>query len=213
MPSFTEMYYKVQGYSADPHLKPEEMRAVEVGATFHSSRFTFHSTLWHHHGRNMIDWVMDTRQGDDAVWQSVNHTRLNSIGLETTATLNTQHSTLNISYSYIHQKKGLEPGLVSQYALEYLRHKLVATARVPIVSCLTLDMNLRWQDRVGQYTDFDGSICDYQPFWLVDARLSWQKSAYELYLKANNLLNTRYRDYGLVPQPGRWLIGGISVTL
>ena len=213
MPSFTEMYYKVQGYSADPHLKPEEMRAVEVGATFHSSRFTFHSALWHHHGRNMIDWVMDTRQGDNAVWQSVNHTRLNSIGLETTATLNTQHLTLNISYSYIHQKKGLEPGLVSQYALEYLRHKLVATARVPIVSCLTLDMNLRWQDRVGQYTDFDGSICDYQPFWLVDARLSWQKTAYELYLKANNLLNTRYRDYGLVPQPGRWLIGGISVTL
>ena len=102
---------------------------------------------------------------------------------------------------------------MSQYALEYLRHKLVATARVPIVSCLTLDMNLRWQDRAGQYTDFDGSICDYQPFWLVDARLSWQKTAYELYLKANNLLNTRYRDYGLVPQPGRWLIGGISVTL
>ena len=213
MPSFTEMYYKVQGYSADPHLKPEEMRAVEVGATFQSSLFTFHSTLWHHHGHNMIDWVMDTRQGDNAVWQSINHTRLNSIGLETTATLNIQHSTLNISYSYIHQKKDLEPGLVSQYALEYLRHKLVATARVPIVSCLTLDMNLRWQDRVGQYTDFDGSVCDYQPFWLVDARLSWQKTAYELYLKANNLLNTRYRDYGLVPQPGRWLIGGISVTL
>ena len=161
----------------------------------------------------MIDWIMDTRQGDNAVWQSMNHTRLNSIGLETTATLNAQRSTLNISYSYIHQKKDLEPELVSQYALEYLRHKLVATARVPIVSCLTLDMNLRWQDRVGQYTDFDGSICDYQPFWLVDARLSWQKTAYELYLKANNLLNTRYRDYGLVPQPGRWLIGGISVTL
>ncbi len=213
MPSFTEMYYKVQGYSADPHLKPEEMRAVEIGATFHSSFFTLQSTFWHHHGHNMIDWVMDTRQGDNAVWQSVNHTQLNSIGLETKATLNTKNSTLSISYSYIHQKKDLELGLVSQYTLEYLRHKLVATARVPIVGHLTLDMNLRWQDRVGQYTDFDGSIFNYKPFWLVDARLSLQKTTYELYLKANNLLNTRYRDYGLVPQPGRWLIGGISVTL
>jgi iron complex outermembrane receptor protein len=33
MPSFTEMYYKLQGYAADPHLKPEEMRALEIGAT------------------------------------------------------------------------------------------------------------------------------------------------------------------------------------
>ena len=213
MPSFTEMYYKVQGYAADPHLKPEEMRAVEMGATFHSSLFTLHSTIWHHQGRNMIDWIMDTRQGDNAVWQSMNHTRLNSIGLETTATLNIQRSTLNISYSYIDQKKDLEPGLVSQYALEYLRHKLVATARIPLASHLTLDLNLRWQDRAGQYTDFDGSICDYEPFWLADARLSWQQPTYEFYLKANNLLNTSYRDYGLVPQPGRWLIGGISVTL
>ena len=30
MPSFTEMYYKLQGYSADPHLKPEEMQAFDT---------------------------------------------------------------------------------------------------------------------------------------------------------------------------------------
>ena len=196
MPSFTEMYYKLQGYKADPHLKPEEMSAVELGASLHQSPFTLHLALWHHHGRNMIDWIMDTSQGNEAAWQSVNHTRLNSIGL-----------------SYIHQEKDLEPGIVSQYALEYLRHKLVVGTRVPIVSHLTLDANLRWQDRAGQYTDFDGSVNDYRPYALVDARLSWQNPAYELYLKANNLLDTSYRDYGLVPQPGRWLIAGVTVRL
>ena len=97
--------------------------------------------------------------------------------------------------------------------MEYLRHKLVVGARVPIVSHLTLDANLRWQDRAGQYTDFDGSANDYRPYALVDARLSWQHPAYELYLKANNLLDTSYRDYGLVPQPGRWLIAGVTVRL
>ena len=56
MPSFTEMYYKLQGYSANPHLKPEEMRALEIGITYLSPLFTFHSTLWHHHGTDMIDW-------------------------------------------------------------------------------------------------------------------------------------------------------------
>ena len=103
--------------------------------------------------------------------------------------------------------------MVSQYALEYLRHKLVATATVPIISHLTLSATLRWQDRAGQYTDFDGSVCNYKPYVLVDTRLSWQQPTYELYMKANNLLDTRYRDYGLVPQPGRWLIAGLSLAL
>ena len=227
MPSFTEMYYKLQGYKADPHLKPEEMSAVELGASLHQSPFTLHLALWHHHGRNMIDWIMDTSQGNEAAWQSVNHTRLNSIGLETSAQLSILNSQLSISYSYIHQEKDLEPGIVSQYALEYLRHKLVANIHIPLLrqsavlrrcrsqipSRLTLDATLRYQDRAGQYTDFDGSVNDYRPYALVDARLSWQNPAYELYLKANNLLNTSYRDYGLVPQPGRWLIAGVTVRL
>lgn len=213
MPSFTEMYYRLQGYKADPHLKPEEMSAIEAGASYHSQLVTYHLALWKHKGRNMIDWVMDTRQADNAVWQSVNHTRLNSLGLEASATISLQSSTVNLSYSYISQEKDLEPGLVSQYALEYLRHKLVAGIHVPLLSQLTLDTNMRWQDREGQYTDFDGNVCDYKPFAVIDARLSWRRPAYELYLKANNLLNTRYRDYGLVEQPGLWLIAGITAHL
>ena len=213
MPSFTEMYYRLQGYQADPHLKPEEMSAIEAGASYHSQLVTYHLALWKHKGRNMIDWVMDTRQADNAVWQSVNHTRLNSLGLEASATISLQSSTVNLSYSYISQEKDLEPGLVSQYALEYLRHKLVAGIHVPLLSQLTLDTNMRWQDREGQYTDFDGNVCDYKPFAVIDARLSWRRPAYELYLKANNLLNTRYRDYGLVEQPGLWLIAGITAHL
>jgi len=213
LPSFTEMYYKLQGYSADPHLKPEEMQAVEVGATLNLRPSTFGLVLWHHHGRNMIDWVMDTSLGDEAVWQSVNHTRLNSVGLEISGQLAIRQSRVNISYSYIHQEKDLEPQMVSQYALEYLRHKLVAGVHHPIIPQLLLHLNLRWQDRVGQYTDIDGSACDYSPYALVDARLSWQQPHYELYVESNNLLDTSYRDYGLVPQPGRWLIGGIRVSL
>ena len=213
MPSFTEMYYRLQGYQADPHLKPEEMRAVEIGCNVQHSTFNVQCSLWRHNGRNMIDWIMDTRQGDAATWQSVNHTRLNSIGLEISAKFSILNSQFSILYSFIHQEKDLEPGLVSQYALEYLRHKLVVGTRLPLLSHLTLDANLRWQNRAGQYTDFDGQVCDYRPFTLVDARLSWHHPAYELYLKANNLLNTRYRDYGLVEQPGRWLILGITARL
>ena len=213
MPSFTEMYYRLQGYAADPHLKPEEMRAVEIGINVQRSMFNVQCTLWHHHGRNMIDWIMDTSKGEEATWQSVNYTRLNSIGLEASVQCTIHNAQCTISYSYIDQRKSLEEGIVSQYALEYLRHKLVARAQIPIVSCLTLGLNLRWQDRAGQYTDFDNNIQDYEPFALLDTRLSWQKPRYELYFEANNLTGTRYRDYGLVEQPGRWLVVGTKLWI
>ena len=98
MPSFTEMYYKLQGYCADPHLKPEEMQAIEIGVNSdwymrNGSKLTVNSTFWYHHGSNMIDWIMDTAKGDEAEWQSVNHTTINSLGFEAGAQL----SILNLS--------------------------------------------------------------------------------------------------------------------
>ena len=223
MPSFTEMYYKLQGYKADPHLKPEEMTAIELGSNVQCAMFNVQCTAWYHHGRNMIDWIMDTSLGDDAVWQSVNHTKVNSIGFEAAvkfnvplgfaAWLDQESSMFNVSYSYINQAKEQEANIVSQYALEYLRHKLVASAHVPIIYRLTADMNLRWQDRVGQYTDFAGQVHDYQPYALVDARLAWTEPKWKLYVEANNLLDKSYADYGHVEQPGRWIIAGFAISL
>ena len=213
MPSFTEMYYKLQGYQADPHLKPEEMTAIEGGVSYANGWLNLSATGWYHHGRNMIDWIMDTSLGDDAVWQSVNHTKVNSTGIELSASARIERATLKLSYSYIGQNKESEPNIVSQYALEYLRHKLIANANIPIIYRLTLGLNFRWQDRVGQYTDFEGHVQDYKPYALVDARLSWTEPKYKLYLEANNLLDKQYADYGHVTQPGHWLIAGISMKL
>ena len=223
MPSFTEMYYKLQGYCADPHLKPEEMQAIEIGVNGDwylrtGSRLTVNSAFWYHHGSNMIDWIMDTSKGSEAEWQSVNHTAINSIGFEASASIHvplfTHHYSLfTISYAFIHQDKQQEANLVSQYALEYLRHKLVAKAQMQMTKRLSLGVNLRWQDRVGSYTDFDGMSHDYEPYALIDTRLTWTQTKWKAFLEANNLFDTSYRDYGLVEQPGRWLIAGFSISL
>ena len=221
MPSFTEMYYKVQGYSADPHLKPEEMQALEVGLNYQDNGLYATTALWYHHGKNMIDWIMDTSKGSEAVWQSVNHTKINSIGLEVSAGLDFKQllpsqnvlKNLKLSYSYIDQDKKQEANIVSQYALEYLRHKFIGNLRLQLARRLELGMVVRWQDRVGSYTDFDGNICDYRPYCLTDARLTWQMRTWKLYVEANNLFDTSYHDYGLVEQPGRWLIAGLSLHL
>ena len=102
---------------------------------------------------------------------------------------------------------------MSQYALEYLRHKLVAKAQMQLTKRLTLGVNLRWQDRVGAYTDLEGLVHDYEPYALVDTRLTWAQANWKAYIEANNLFDTSYRDYGVVEQPGRWLIAGLGISL
>ena len=214
LPSFTEMYYKLQGYAADPHLKPEEMQAVELGSQIHTPVVSAKVSAYYHHGKNMIDWIMDTTQGEQAQWQSVNHTQLNAYGLEAALQVPVKIGQFDLSYSYIYQDKANEPGIVSQYALEYLRHKLVAGLQTKEWRGFSMRLNCRWQDRVGAYTSFDGTLCDYRPYALVDARIQKQTQRYMVYVEANNLFDNRsYVDFGNVQQPGLWVVTGLKIYL
>jgi iron complex outermembrane receptor protein len=217
LPSFTEMYYKLQGYAADPHLKPEEMLALEVGTRYLSAAVQAKVSAFHHRGKDMIDWIMDTSIGEQAEWQSVNHTRLSSYGVEAGFMLDLQRlmpwqnglRRFGVSYVYMYQDKKKEPNIVSQYALEYLRHKLLITSDLRICKKMSVGLYGRWQDRVGSYTSLQNKVKPYRPFFLLDARLTWTMPDYSLYAKLNNVLNNRnYVDYGCVPQPGIWITMG-----
>ena len=209
MPSFTELYYSVGGHKADKYLKPEELHAVEGGVKYSNYWLTAQTSIFHHHARNMIDWVMDTRD-PDAVWQSVNHTKVNTTGVETNATLTAKRYTLNLAYCYLHQNKDEQDFLQSQYSLEYLRHKVTASLRWSITDYLRLSISYRWQDRMGSYTTVDGEVRDYHPYSVVDARLDWHQDSYNVYLEGNNLTGHHYVDYGNVPQPGCWITAGYA---
>ena len=212
MPSFTELYYSVGGHKADKHLSPEELRAIEGGVKYLTPRLTARLSIFHHHQRNTIDWVLDMRD-PEAVWQSVNLTRINTLGVETD--INCQFSILNfqLAYCYLHQQKDDLPNLQSRYSLEYLRHKLTASLQLPLTKQLGLTLKYRFQDRMGNYTDTEGQQQSYHPYSVVDARLAWTADHYALYMEVNNLLGKRYVDYGNVRQPGAWLIAGVKYNL
>ncbi|MBR2113649.1 MAG: TonB-dependent receptor [Prevotella sp.] len=222
MPSFTELYYSVGGHKADKYLKPEEMRAVEGGVKYSSRWLTAQACIFHHHASNMIDWVLDTREADP-VWQSVNHTKVNTLGQEVTINGLLAFGSWQLAYCHLHQQKQEADYLQSQYSLEYLRHKVTTQLTLRLgsilsplttnLSPLTLTLGYRWQDRMGQYTTIDGEVMDYHPYSVVDARLAWTKDTYSIYMEGNNLTGHRYVDYGNVPQPGCWITGGMKLFL
>ena len=164
---------------------------------------------------------MDTSKGDQAIWESVNHTTINSVGLEVSAGLDFRQllpsqsmlKSLKLSYSYIDQDKKQEANIVSQYALEYLRHKFIGNLNLQLAKTIELSISARWQDRVGSYTGFDNTVSEYKPYFLTDARLAWKGTHWKIYAEANNLFDVSYHDYGLVEQPGRWLIAGVNLNI
>ena len=217
MPTFTELYYSVGGHKADKYLKPEEMQAVEVGVKYLRSGIRGTLSLYRYHGTDMIDWIKDISQGDDAPWQSVNHAVINTMGAEASVLVDIRElmqrdafvRSVNVSYSYINQDKETTPNLQSKYALEYLRHKFVAQANLRIWKLLEMNVSYRWQDRMGNYQK-GNSMVPYEPYSLVDARLSWNAPQYKIYVEGNNLLNKTYYDHGNIPQPGIWVRAGAS---
>ncbi len=212
MPSFTELYYSVGGHQADKHLKPEELRAIEGGVKYRSRHLTVKASIFHHHAQNMIDWVLDTREADP-VWQSVNYTKVNTLGEEATAKFQVSSFMFQVNYCHLHQQKQEADYLQSQYSLEYLRHKVTASMLWHLTRQLDLTIGYRWQDRMGTYTTTTGEVKSYHPYSILDARLAWNTDCYSLYLEGNNLTNHQYVDYGNVPQPGAWMIAGVRCNL
>lgn len=211
IPTFTDLFYSVGGHLADPNLRPERMQSLEGGVKYSAAGANAVASIYHHAGTDMIDWIKDTSEGDDAVWTSMNHTRLNTTGCELSlrldfpALLSLEDSfvrNINLSYSHIRQDKDLEPGLESMYALEYLKEKVVAQIDFHVWKKLFLNMSYRYQWRNG-----------YTPYSLVDARVNWNAGTWMLFLEANNILDHTYYDFGHIPQPGIWFKAGVKFEI
>lgn len=223
LPSVTELYYSVGGYKADSHLKPEKLKAVDLGLKYADYRgIQASASIYYNRCSDMIDWIMDITQAEDQRhWESVNFTEVNSIGAEFTANVSLEtlfhgqrfFKSVDVAYNHISQEKVDVPDIQSRSTLEYLKHKVVAGIRFNLPLNLELGVNYRYQDRAGSFTDTNGQICDYEPYGVADARLQWNGGRCKAYLEGNNITGKRYFDYGCVPQPGFWAIAGVTVDL
>ena len=113
---------------------------------------------------------------------------------------------LNLGYTHQSQDKPLEAHLRSLYSLEYIRHKVVVQADFRLWDNLAIDLSWRYVDR-------NTNSPLQAPYALLDTKLSYDFPHLNLFLRANNLLNRTWYDFGDIPQPGLWLMAGASCKL
>ena len=216
MPTFTELYYSVGGHLADPNLKAEKLHAIEGGVKYSARGIRAIAAVYYNKGFDMIDWIKEKGAGDDAPWTSVNHTRLNTFGQELTLHVSPAQllvrkdfflQDVSLGYSHISQSKKEDAGWRSMYSMEYIRHKLIAQADFAIAKGLTANLSWRYIDRAT-----DSELI--KPYHVLDAKLSYLlREKFNFYLRANNLLGYKYFDFGDIPQPGLWLMGGATFRI
>ncbi len=214
VPTFTDLYTSNSAQQGDLHLKPERNSAFKVGARFRAEGISALASAFYSHGTNMIDWVYETEASTK--YHALNIGKLDNMGFNLETDIDLAHLLslgdeacepllkLHLGYAYIHQKhETTEQIYRSLYALEYLRHKFVATLSHHIVGHLSASWSLRWQQRMN----------GYHPYAKLDGKLTWSERHWEIFLKGDNLTAHRYYDLGSVLQPGLWIMAGASVRL
>ncbi len=221
LPTFTDLYYQSPTQQGNIGLKAEENSAFRLGADFARGAFSARLKAFYNHGTHMIDWVMYT---PDDIHHATNF-RLDNMGFGLDGALDLDRllgrrqplSRLTVQYAYIHQKRhGGAAYYKSNYALEYLRHKLVVALRHRVVARLVADWRFRLQQREGYYLDYrDGAATGerhpYGTHALLDLKLTWQGGRYALTADFSNLTATKYYDLGNVRQPRFTCLFGATV--
>ena len=232
LPTFTELYYKSATHEGNKGLKPEENHSLQIGTQYRRPGLTGTLRGFCHRGRRMIDWVM---YDESDTYHSAAFD-LDNLGIQ--AELKTDFTSLAgrdvwvqslaVGYTFIHQERHDETAVFkSNYALEYLRHKLVATLNHRIWGPVSANWSVRWQDRMGSYLLYDqtytdpatgyqraqssGRLANYHPYATLDVKLLWKASHCDAFVQATNVTDHRYYDLGNIPQPGICVLAGASI--
>jgi iron complex outermembrane receptor protein len=218
MPTFTDLYYKGATHEGNSDVQPERSEAFDAGIKYRHPFVTASINAYCMKGINLIDWV---KQNSGDKWQSRNFTNLDKKGLEANLSFHLKEiipglssARLNLGYAYLKQDKDAGEW-ISNYVLDYLRHKFTTGFSHPVYKGISADWQFRWQNRQGTYTQYEnnaptGMEVEYPNFSLLDFRLNWLLKDFRIYLTANNLFNVSYYDLGNIPQPGFLLMGGIA---
>jgi len=212
LPTFTDLYYKSVTLEGNKGLKPENNHSLQIGSQFHKNGYAATARAFYHRGSNMIDWVMYT---PDDTYHSAAF-ELDNMGVQVEGRFdfnritgrNTWFRNLTLGYTHIYQKRNDNTEIYkSNYAMEYLRNKFVASLHHKIWDRLSATWSVRLQDRMGNYIS-NGQLTGYSTYATLDLKLQWTTPHYNLFVQGTNLTGKRYFDLGNVPQPGVWIMAG-----
>lgn len=214
MPTFTDLYYSGANIEGNSELKPEKTTDYQIGGRYTTRGFIAEVQGFYSHKKNMIDWVTynDANKVSDGIFHSVNF-QMDNKGAEINLQMlprqlwddNALVRKIGVQYSYIYEESDYDVDVImSKYAMDYLRHKVIVSADSKIWKNLNLSLSWRWQDREGKSNP---------AYALLDGRLSWDTAKWSAYIEGSNIFDKKYYDYVSILQPGSWFRFGVRFSI
>ena len=214
MPTFTDLYYSGANIEGNSELKPEKTTDYQIGGRYTTRGFIAEVQGFYSHKKNMIDWVTynDANKVSDGIFHSVNF-QMDNKGAEINLQMlprqlwgdNALVRKIGVQYSYIYEESDYDVDVImSKYAMDYLRHKVIVSADSKIWKNLNLSLSWRWQDREGKSNP---------AYALLDGRLSWDTAKWSAYIDGSNIFDKKYYDYVSILQPGSWFRFGVRFSI
>ena len=198
IPTFTDLYYKSPTETGNPNLVPESAVSSELGYRFQNPKIMAKISGFIRNANNGIDWL---KQSPQSPWRAENVGKINLKGFETEF----KHQLfpfLNYRLAYTYLDNQYKNESFSRYALQNLRHQLVAQLDVKFLKNFSNQLIYRYSERVnlGSYNT-------------LDEQINFRHKNLNLYVLINNLTNAQYTETSLVPMPGRWFHVGFTYQI
>lgn len=225
LPTFTDLYYTSPAQINNLDLRPEKAITVRLGADYVHRHWSASVLGYYRAGRDIIDWVWHPEDDPVTEWRSKWHSEqtssLDTYGAELSGGYTANRGFLRratLSYAFVTTDRSSE--LMAKSAMDFLRHKATLAFEVHFLRRFSLAVTASAADRNGSYTYYPvagdttvNETRDYAPYFLLDARLTWEKGCCRLYVDGTNLTDTHYCDLGGIPLPGTWVTAGAVLTI
>lgn len=199
-PTWTERFYVDPANIGNPEVEPERFRTVELSGELSRGRALVSLTGYIRDADDLIDWGRPDGAAPTAAWRTMNVESATFRGLELAARLQTGRATLTGRGSLLSLDAEEHSGFTSKYALRPLTRSLSMEAVLPVAAA-------RLGLRAAHLRRAEGG--DWS---LLDARVSMDVGALELFATATNLLDEQYADITGHTAPGRALSAGLRVV-
>ena len=219
LPTFTDLYYTSPAQINNLDLTPERAVTYLFYAGYVKNSWRLSLQTYYRAGRDIIDWVWREDMGDK--WHSEQTSRLDTYGIELSGGYTVADGFLRrvtLSYGYITTDRNSD--IIAKGAMDYMRHKAALAVEVHFLRRMSLALTASVYDRNGSYTHYPvpgdpalSEVRDYEPYFLLDGRLQWEKGICRLYVDATNITDSRYCDLGGIPLPGAWVTAGVALTI
>ncbi len=202
VPSFTELYYNDPTTSGDPGLSAEKALTYQLGFERKEKKLAYGLTFFLRREDDFIDWVkLDATQ---AQWTVRNITEADVYGIENYLKWDiSRRIRLDSNYTYINRKI-YGQGYSYKYGPSATPH-LVNTSL-----CFDLPAGVQriWLTYKKKPRRRGWLLVNASFIYNLPLKHAGDKKA-ELFCQVTNILNAEYQDIEGIPEPGRWVEGGL----